>query len=101
MLDQLTIDSFRPLLGTAFTVRLAEEKQLDLMLEQVDSLTEKMRMPDAKREPFTLRFNGPAETMLHQQIVPLTHESFGTLSIFVVPTGRRPDGRFEYEAIFT
>ena len=101
MLDQLTIDSFRPLLGTAFTVRLAEEKSLDLVLDQVNSLTEKMRIPDARREPFALIFNGPPEVLLHQQIVSLTHQAFDTLSIFLVPIGRRQDGRFEYEATFT
>lgn len=99
VLQDLTIDSFRPLIGSEFDLQLADGKHVALMLRRVDSLTEK-GMKARKREPFSIVFSGPPDAFLPQQTLPLSHARLGNLAIFVVPIGRMENG-FEYEAIFT
>ena len=100
MLQNLTIDSFRPLVGSEFFVEVAEEKRIPLALERVESLTEKGQMQPRKREPFSIVFSGPLDTFFSQQTLPLSHPSLGKVNIFVVPIARL-ENRYQYEAIFT
>jgi hypothetical protein len=51
------------------------------------------------RSPFQLRFRGPAEPILAQQICPLDNATLGRLEIFLVPLGPE-DGGTTYEAVF-
>ena len=98
-LQDLTIDSFRPLVGSAFQLDAGEGRQVTLTLRSVDSLVERgMRM--GKREPFALNLTGPETPFIPQQILPLQHATLGAVTIFVVPIGKTADG-YEYEAVFT
>lgn len=101
MLQEFTINSFRPHVGSAFNVAVGHAKHIEFILESVDSLTEKVGMPAGDREPFSMVFAGPGDLLLQQQIVPMHHPSLGQLEIFVVPIGRGGDGHFQYQAIFT
>jgi hypothetical protein len=53
----------------------------------------------APRQPFSLLFRGPAESVLPQATYPLQHAQLGTLAIFLVPISRGADG-VRYEAVF-
>lgn len=100
MLQNLSIDSFRSLVGTEFAVNVDTAHEIALRLDRVDSLTERHGIKPLKREPFALTFSGPAAPLLAQQIVPMRHITLGALAIFVVPLGVREE-RAIYEAIFT
>lgn len=50
-------------------------------------------------ERFSLVLAGPADRLLQQSTVPLTHDVLGELELFLVPIGRENDG-FRYEAVF-
>ena len=95
-LQALTLATFEPLVGDAFTLDAGAEQPLDLVLE---SAAQAGVRPGA-RDPFSLIFRGPAEPMLPQAIYPLAHAGLGRLDIFVVPIARDDDG-VQYQAIFT
>jgi len=52
-----------------------------------------------RQRMFSLLFRGPLEQPLEQGLHPLTHETMGTDSLFLVPIARESDG-FRYEAVF-
>lgn len=97
MLESLTIDDFRPHVGSAFHV---SDPSIELHLEQVAAVMESERAR-LKRTPFSLFFRGPVEPLLPQKIYELRHSAFGEpLSMFLVPIGRIREG-IQYEAVFT
>jgi hypothetical protein len=96
-MQHLTRESFAPHVGSEFRAR-SGEREIVLRLREVKALptaTGEVR----ERQPFALYFLGPADVLVHQQTVPLEHESLGSLGIFLVPVGREADG-FLYEAVF-
>jgi hypothetical protein len=94
MLEQLTLDSFRPYVGDNFAVQGGMELQL------VECEATSSPAADGSRTQFHLVFIGPANPVLPQQIYSLEHPSMGVLGIFIVPIG--PDERgMRYEAVFT
>lgn len=52
------------------------------------------------RRGFSLVFRGPAEPLLAQGMVRMTHPSLGVMEVFVVPIGPDSQGLL-YESIFT
>lgn len=97
MVERLTVNDFRPLVGTTFRIA---DPPLEITL---DSVAEVMESERAKlnRCPFSLYFSGPSSTFLPQKTYQLAHEAFSqALEIFIVPIGRTAE-RFEYEAVFT
>jgi len=97
VLDKLTKESFEPLKGSVFTVRLGEETTLPLELIVVAG---NGLRGTASREQFSLHFRGHATPALVQRTYRLEHAQFGALEIFLVPIRRDADGMI-YEAVFT
>ncbi len=101
MLETLTIDSFKPLVDSAFEVAINETRSLQFVLTSVKELAP---ATEQRRAAFSLIFHGPAEPILAQQIVPLQSAALGTLSLFMVPLGveqTAAGGYTRYEVIFT
>jgi hypothetical protein len=98
----MTADHFRPHIGSVFRLDAGEGREISLSLTEVRDLgprPERLVKPGQRTHGFFLRFAGPLEPVLPQQIWTLTHESFGSLGIFLVPLGPH-DGRLVYEAVF-
>ena len=98
-MDSPTVETFAPLVETAFSLRLASgDDPIALRLVGVTPLG---RQPNAPRiEPFALEFAGPAQPQLEQRIYRLEHEKLGSIEIFLVPIGFDPAGGLRYEAVF-
>ena len=97
VLDKLTIDDFKPHVGSSFRV---SDPPAELTLERVAAVmaSESARL---KRQPFSLYFLGPADPTLTQRIYDVRHDAFPeSLGIFLVPIGRTSAG-IQYEAVFT
>ena len=97
MLDQLTIDSFEPLVGSSFWLHNSGHK-VELRLTRAARVmaSEAARL---KRTAFSLFFLAPL--LVPQGTHRLTHDPFAEpLDIFLVPVGR--DGEtYTVEAVFT
>ncbi|MEO7920506.1 MAG: hypothetical protein ABIT01_13680 [Thermoanaerobaculia bacterium] len=98
MLDELTIDSFRPHVGTSFWLHHGEHK-VELRLTSASPVMES-EAARLKRTPFSLFFLAPL--YLPQSIYHLSHERFESpLDVFLVPVGKEHDGVYTCEAVFT
>ncbi len=99
MLDQLTIETFEPHVGTTFWVEFPNGSKVELRLIRAAKVmeSEAARLP---RHPFSLFFIGPKAYLLQQQIYHLTHESAGAMDLFLVPVGAEGNA-YLYEAVFT
>lgn len=98
MLDKLTKETFEPRKGESFTLThetASGELELTLASVQGTGLQGK-----AKREQFSVHFNGPAEPILPQSIYRLENKEMGTMELFLVPVARDDEG-VTYEAVFT
>lgn len=99
VLDQLTIESFEPHVGTSFWLREGSHK-VELRLTGAAKVMES-EAARLHRTPFSLYFLGPASLYLAQKTYHLDHEAFGEgLDIFLVPVGKDAAG-YQYEAVFT
>jgi len=97
MLDQLTIDTLEPLVGTSFWLHEQGQK-VEMRLVKAAKVMES-EAARLKRTPFSLFFHGPVR--LPQQIYRLTHDAFPEpLDIFLVPVGMEGSA-IVYEAVFT
>ena len=83
MLDQVTLQTFAPLVGGAFEVAYAPDQSLSLTLHEAVSL-EKEPSPD-RREAFSLLFSGPSDPILPQAIHRLRHAELGEIELFMAP----------------
>jgi len=98
-LSTLTLDSFTPHVGTAFTLNHPDHQEV-FTLVKADALPSHDH-PMKKRDPFSLFFHGSrTDLQFNQQILPLKHEALGELSIFLVPIARNEDGTIRYQAVF-
>jgi len=96
MLDELTIDSFQPHVGTSFWIHV-DGRKIELRLTGAMKVMES-EAARLKRTPFSLYFLAPL--LLPQQIYHLSHDAFAEpLDIFLVPVSREPNG-YAYEAVF-
>jgi len=95
-LGQLTVTTFEPLVGDAFSVEAVPGVELVLVLEVAEAVGD---WPGG-RQPFRLQFRGPRDPLLPQAIYPLQHAALGALEIFIVAIGQG-DEHTTYEAIFT
>jgi hypothetical protein len=97
MLDELTIESFEPHVGTSFWIH-AEGRKIELRLTRATKVMES-QAARLKRTPFSLFFLAPI--LLPQRIYHVTHEAFPEpLNIFLVPIGHDASG-VNHEAVFT
>jgi hypothetical protein len=92
MLEDLTIDDFRPLHGERFRIEPDGAEAFEVELVEV---TEIPRKPGG-RAPFSLVFKGGPNPPLEQRIYRVEHEKLGELDVFLVPIAID-----QYEAVFT
>ena len=92
MLDDLTPATFRPHVGTSFSIEVQDDDPLVLTLEEVRLDGEGHEL---RAEPFTLSFTGPRDRLAPQATLVLHHEVLGEVTLFLVPVDV---GR--YEAVF-
>ena len=86
---------------TFFESHLREDFQVDggpIALKLVECNRMKSQSGEL-REPFSLLFRGPAESMLPQRSYALSNERTGQIEIFLVPVARDAAG-VTYEAVF-
>jgi hypothetical protein len=102
-LDRLTVDDFTPVVGHSFVVDDGDAAgTIELVLTEASGSAPSAAAAEGsarQRSPFQLRFRGPAEPILAQQICPLENDTVGRLEIFLVPIDRDESGT-TYEAIF-
>lgn len=99
MLDQLTVESFEPHVGSSFWAEFPNGAKVELRLERVAKVMES-ELARLQRHPFSLFFAGPKSFKLVQHIYHLTHETAEPMDIFLVPVGETRD-TYQYEAVFT
>jgi hypothetical protein len=99
VLERLTRGDFAREVGAAFRLGGEEVPAISLVLVEAVELPRRAGLPDAPRDPFTLVFRGPADSVLPQGIHLLESAALGRLEIFLVPVGRDASGVL-YEAIF-
>ena len=94
MLESYTIDTFSPLVGSAFMLHAdaTHELELELIQAQATARTHNGR-------PFSLVFRGPRAPVAIQRIYPLDHRTLGSIELFLVPIGPDEHG-MNYEAVF-
>ena len=97
MLESLHKENWLPFIKQTFSCVVEPDQSIAFELLEVTSLGEKS---GAAREPYSLVFRGPAESVLEQGIVPLRHPELGEIAIFLVPIGPDSQG-MRYEAVFT
>jgi len=99
VLEDLTIESFEPHVGTSFWAEFPNGAKVELKLIRAAKVmeSEAARLP---RHPFSLFFIGPKSFRLKQHIYTLAHETAERMDIFLVPVGEEQDG-YLYEAVFT
>ena len=98
MLDQLTIETFEPLVGSTFWVEFPNGAKVELRLQRAAKVMES-EAARLDRHPFSLFFVGPKSYLLQQHTYRVSHETLGTLEIFLVPVGTHGE-TYEYEAVF-
>lgn len=99
MLDQLTVETFEPHVGTSFWVEFPNETKVELRLARVGRVMES-ELARLNRQPFSLYFLGPKSILLPQNTYRITHDTVEPMEIFVVPVGQQADA-YHYEAVFT
>ncbi len=98
MLDELTIETFEPHVGSSFWLHEGNHK-VELRLERAAKVMES-EAARLKRNPFSLFFLGPASIYLEQKIYRIKHDAFPEpLDIFLVPVAKDARG-YTYEAVF-
>lgn len=99
MLDQLTVESFEPHVGSSFWVEFSSGGKVELRLVRAAKVMES-EAARLDRHPFSLFFVGPKSYLLQQQTYHLTHPSMEAMDIFIVPVGADAQ-TYQYEAVFT
>jgi hypothetical protein len=94
MLKNWTHALFTENQNTAFAVQHPHLGNVTMELVTVSDLRETPR-----QHMFSLVFRGPLDHPLEQGLHPMTHETMGTESLFLVPIASEADG-FRYEAVF-
>ena len=98
MLDQLTIETFEPLVGSTFWAEFPNGAKVELRLVRAAKVMES-EAARLERHPFSLYFVGPKSYQLKQHVYHVTNETLGALDIFLVPVGQTNE-LYEYEAVF-
>ena len=100
-LKQLTAETFQPHVGTVFHFDVGNDQKIDLTLTEVKVQMQKHLSSRLHRDSFSLYFSGPQNLYIQQGMYESTHDALGSLPLFIVPMERKPDGSFEFEAVFT
>jgi len=99
MLEQLTVESFEPHVGTSFWVEFPSGGKVELRLVRAAKVMES-EAARLDRHPFSLFFIGPRSYLLQQATYHLTHPSMDAMDVFIVPVGQDAQ-TYQYEAVFT
>ena len=99
MLDQLTIESFEPHVGSSFWVEFPNGNKVELRLDRAAKVMESEAARLA-RHPFSLFFVGPRSFLLQQRMYDVSHDVLGRMPLFIVPI-REDAETYLYEAVFT
>ncbi|MEO8379800.1 MAG: hypothetical protein ABI779_09070 [Acidobacteriota bacterium] len=99
MLDQITVESFEPHVGSSFWVEFENGAKVELRLNRAAQVMES-EAAHLPRHPFSLYFVGPLSFKLSQRIYHVTHPALEPMDIFLVPTGQDAQS-YQYEAVFT
>ena len=100
MLENFTVESFQPLVGTSFFAVFPNGAKVELRLASAKKVMES-EVARLARHPFSLYFAGPLSFMLKQGTYTIEHETFAQpVELFIVPVGRESDV-YNYEAVFT
>lgn len=98
MLDQLTVESFQPHVGSSFWAEFPNGAKVELKLIAASKVMES-EVARLHRHPFSLFFLGPKSFLLKQHVYHLTHAELEPLDIFLVPVKDTPEA-YQYEAVF-
>lgn len=102
-LEDLTATQFEPLVGATFQLAAGAGPPLELVLFEVQPLTDARRTVDGAARPgtraFALAWHGPLQPVLAQGIQRLAHAQLGEMSLFLVPIGPDAVG-MRYQAVF-
>ena len=96
-LATVTLETFAPLVGQSFEVT-GPGGSVTLRLAAAQSLGR--HWPEARRDPFALRYHGAPALRLPQGIYRFEHPQTGVLEIFITQTGAGAKAS-EFEAVFT
>ncbi|HVT12561.1 MAG TPA: hypothetical protein VHE55_09855 [Fimbriimonadaceae bacterium] len=98
-LDQVTVETFQPHVGSEFRLAM-QEGQPPIAMLTLQGATPSKYKPDSGRVPFSLFFDGPAQPALGQDVYCLSHDSLGDMTIFIVPVSGDSQSR-RYQAVFS
>lgn len=105
-LGELTIATAKTFEGKTFEVSLPDGSKVNMTLDEVMAFPtsagrRRRNAPsDRKREPFSLFFVGPPETILPQGMYTFESPELSLGGLFIVPIGKDETGT-DYEAVFT
>jgi hypothetical protein len=101
-IEDLAAADFEPLIGSPFHVVPAPGVAVDLVLFEVQRLTDERRTPTGAARPgmpaFSLCWYGPVQPFLPQRIYRLEHPVIGPVELFLVPLGPDAVG-MRYQAV--
>ena len=97
MLENIKREDFEKFLKTKF--RVNDDFSNFVELELVEVVNE-MNDVDDGYERFSLFFHLPGNQLIPQATYKMEHEQLGQFELFIVPTGRVPDG-YSYQATFS
>lgn len=99
MLESFILETFSERLCETFRIYPDGSKPLEVELISATALSERPE-EGRHRQPFSIVFRGPGDTLLPQHIYRMEHPKIGIFELFLVPIG--PDDKgLRYEAIFT
>ena len=94
----LRFEDFGDKVGQTFTITEAGLPAVPLTLVEAD-LLRTHALPPGGRPPFSLIFLFGDREMLPQRLYQVTHDTLGTVTLFLVPVGRNASG-IQYQALF-
>jgi hypothetical protein len=98
MLDQVTVETFEPHVGSSFWAEFSTGGRVELRLTRAAKVMES-EAARLNRHPFSLYFIGPLSFKLEQQIYHVTHPALEAMDLFLVPIGQDAQA-YQYEAVF-
>jgi len=94
----LRFEDFGDKVGQTFTITEAGLPEVPLTLVEAD-LLRAHALPPSGRPPFSLIFLFKDQGTLPQRLYQITHDTLGTITLFLVPVGRNANG-LQYQALF-
>lgn len=95
---QFVLEDFTGLVGQTFTVDETDVPPISLILRAADALVVRGQRP-ALRPPFSLTFLAQDPRILEQRLWRLQNAALGSVTLFLVPTGKDERGVF-YDCTF-